>query len=233
MQILTGDDWPAMLFSTCENVHSVHVVGRMHHWGVRGAGSGRVWVVWEAKFVRIPIPSFSHCTDAYRYTNGSYLSILYFIVVTIIDTYILLTLFIVILLERFAEQDDGMCLCAYVQAAPLNTQAHTQRTIHSNYMAPAWFPSCCEIAAKFELEDLAVRMRGTLPPGFISPEARDAMVVELAREKTRMDRSRKLAKVQEHIQRHEEVRPLVAAFGLFCAYCGVWCTTHDSEGCGV
>jgi hypothetical protein len=85
-----------------------------------------------------------------------------------------------------------------------------------------------------------VRMRATLPHGFISPEARDAMVVELAREKTRMDRSRKLAKVQEHIKRHEEVRPLVRPLPCFVLVagcvargCGVWCTTHDSEGCGV
>jgi hypothetical protein len=41
------------------------------------------------------------------------------------------------------------------------------------------------------------------------------MVVELAREKTRMDRSRKLAKVQEHIKRHEEVRSLVRPLACF------------------
>ena len=47
------------------------------------------------------------CSDGFLYTNGSYLSILYFIVVTIIGTYIIMTLFIVILLERFAGQDDS------------------------------------------------------------------------------------------------------------------------------
>jgi len=43
-------------------------------------------------------------TAAYFYTHGSYLSIVYFIVVTLIGTYIIMTLFIVILLERFAGQ---------------------------------------------------------------------------------------------------------------------------------
>jgi hypothetical protein len=49
-------------------------------------------------------------------------------------------------------------------------------------------------------------VRSTLPHGPLDPVARDAIVVELAREKTRMDRRRKLAKVQAHIQRQEEVR---------------------------
>jgi hypothetical protein len=44
--------------------------------------------------------------DGYKYT-GSYLTILYFIMVTTIGTYIIMTLFIVILLERFAGQDDS------------------------------------------------------------------------------------------------------------------------------
>ena len=45
-------------------------------------------------------------SDGYKYT-GSYLTVLYFLVVATLGSYVIMTLFIVILLERFADQDDG------------------------------------------------------------------------------------------------------------------------------
>ena len=41
------------------------------------------------------------------YTNNSVLTIIYFVVVVIFGTYIIMTLFVAILLERFAGQDDA------------------------------------------------------------------------------------------------------------------------------
>ncbi len=45
-------------------------------------------------------------TAAWEGTNGSYLVIVYFVVLTLIGMYIIMSLFIAILLERFSGQDD-------------------------------------------------------------------------------------------------------------------------------
>ena len=60
------------------------------------------------------------------------------------------------------------------------------------------------LAGKFELEDMTVRVRASLPHGALDPASRDAIVMELAREKTQMDRNRKLAKIKELMKREEE-----------------------------
>ena len=43
--------------------------------------------------------------DAYQGTKGSYLSIVFFVLVALLGMYIVLSLFVSILLERFAGQD--------------------------------------------------------------------------------------------------------------------------------
>jgi hypothetical protein len=43
----------------------------------------------------------------YEATGHSYLSLLYFIIVTVMGMYIIMSLFIAILLEKFACQDDA------------------------------------------------------------------------------------------------------------------------------
>ena len=89
-------------------------------------------------------------------------------------------------------------------------------------------------AAKFELEDMAARVRANLPHGAITADARDAIVMELAREKTQLDRARKLAKIEDLIKREEDVcavlcKPATCArrvrkITCLCLLC-VWCGT--------
>ena len=52
---------------------------------------------------------------------------------------------------------------------------------------------------------MAARVRANLPLGAITADARDAIVMELAREKTQLDRARKLAKIEDLIKREEDV----------------------------
>ncbi len=66
---------------------------------------------------------------------------------------------------------------------------------------------------------MAARVRANLPLGAITADARDAIVMELAREKTQLDRARKLAKIEDLIKREEDV-------------CAVLCQRHVSVGFG-
>ncbi len=47
------------------------------------------------------------CTATYLGTGGSAASLLYFVVVSVLGMYIVLSLFVSILLEQFAVQDDS------------------------------------------------------------------------------------------------------------------------------
>ena len=169
------------------------------------------------------------CSDGFLYTNGSYLSILYFIVVTIIGTYIIMTLFIVILLERFAGQDDSTWA---LHSSRTHTHKHCKgflgrcsvaditrfctSSISHSPVAPV------PLAGKFELEDMTVRVRASLPHGALEPASRDAIVMELAREKTQMDRNRKLAKIKELMKREEEEEVGM----LSCGHAVMWACCH-------
>ena len=47
-----------------------------------------------------------HTTDAFLGTNGNYAVFIYSVIVVVLGMYVVLTLFVAILLERFADQDD-------------------------------------------------------------------------------------------------------------------------------
>jgi len=61
---------------------------------------------------------------------------------------------------------------------------------------------------------MAARLRTTLPYGPIPDATRDAIVVELAREKTGLDRARKLRKITEMFERQKEVKGAVLWLAL-------------------
>ncbi len=83
-QILTADDWPLV----------------MH-----GA-----WWCGTARVLRLLVAVSRHASyrraATYKATGSSVASLLYFVLVTLIGMYIIMSLFIAIILEKFACQDD-------------------------------------------------------------------------------------------------------------------------------
>ncbi len=67
-----------------------------------------------------------------------------------------------------------------------------------------------------------MRVRASLPHGALDPASRDAIVMELAREKTQMDRNRKLAKIKELMKREEEEEVGM----LSCWHTVMWACCH-------
>jgi len=67
------------------------------------------YVVSPRKIFDVPTVLCLICSDGFVFTNGSYLSVLYFIAVTVIGTYIILIVWIFITLETFA----GYCHSAW------------------------------------------------------------------------------------------------------------------------
>ncbi len=60
-------------------------------------------LTWRA--LCIPLRHSSLHADAFDGTKGSYLSVVFFVLVTMLGMYIVLSLFVSILLERFGDQD--------------------------------------------------------------------------------------------------------------------------------
>jgi hypothetical protein len=91
-QLLTADDWPIVM--QCAS-HDLHVCIQVH----AALGDGL------QPHLACPLRHSSLHADAFDGTKGSYLSVVFFVLVTMLGMYIVLSLFVSILLERFGDQD--------------------------------------------------------------------------------------------------------------------------------
>ena len=148
--------------------------------------------------------------ETYYATDNSILTLLYFVIVVVLGMYIIMTLFIAILLERFAGQDD-----AKFELEDLADKVCAVRC--------ALCRCCCEcgvglVGGSLRLNNCVAvclyQYRHTLQPGIITDEERDALVERLAREKMQLEQARKKEKMLAVLKRAEaSVGLTILSFG--------------------